>query len=273
MNMVSGEAQDRRELLVYLTERIETLWLEPRNRPDLPLVQDQNNNNNNNNPYCYCRVPHVPNAWFHPSLIHFQAQTLPKPSLFEYFNHIVQFCEISGEALVRAIFLLAYFRYCYRQIFPITPYTVHRLLVTVLLCAAKFGEDYPWSNAHFARNAMITTQELNRLEAEFLSLIQFQLFVPNQKLEEFLYQLFLTKPTTKLFRIPFDIALQLVTVKSFQEICATHFPSIEKALFRRIRHVQQTTKQTKQTKQIDHTQPLLQRHATDDATTLNDLLN
>ena len=211
INTVTTEVNDRNELVVYLAERIDALLLEKRERADLPLVEIPGKK--------LCRVPHVSNRCFHPSLIYFQAETPPTPSLSDYFLRLVKFCEVSGEALFRAMFILCYFRYCYRQVFPISSFTIHRLLATVLLCACKFGEDYPWSNGHFARYALLEIKDLNRMETEFLTLIQFQLFVPNQLLAEFIHQLFLTKPTIKLFHLPFDIATQLVTVKSLHEIC------------------------------------------------------
>lgn len=254
MNVVSDEVEARRELVVYLTDRIQELWMEVRAKPDLPLVAVHDKP--------FCKVPHIPDVWFHPSLIHFQAQTVPKPPLLDYFMNIVQYCEISGEALIRAMFLLAYFRYCYRNIFPITNFTIHRLLATVLLCAAKFGEDYPWSNGHFARYALITPKELNQLESEFLSLVQFQLFVPNQMLQDFLHQLFLTKPTIKLFHMPFDIAIQIVTVKSFQDICSQHWPSLQKSLLKKslLHKHSKSTLQQQQRQQSQQSQQSHQSH-------------
>jgi hypothetical protein len=204
----------------YLAERIEHLWLEPRSCPDVPLIKMDGQD--------WCVPLNNPSARYHLSLRHFQAEQLPKPSLSEYLLKIVHSCEATGESLVRSVFLLAYFRYRYRDRFPLTIYTIHRLLLAAVVCSVKFSDDIPWANAHIAHLANVTPSELNRLELEFIFLIDFQVYVPISQLEPFLKEIFATK-SHELMRLPFDVAMQAVTVKNFRDTCTDIQPNCNPA--------------------------------------------
>jgi hypothetical protein len=183
LGLRSVESNNRRALVQYLSACIHRFWVVTLPKPDMPLIAIKGHEQG------LCRVPHRPGLVFHPSLRWFQADSLPLTSVSDYFMTIVHYCELSGEALWRAMFLLSYFRYRYLKVFPVSNYTIHRLLAVILLVTAKFGEDYPWSNAHFARYAKLTPQELNQLETEFLFLIEFQVFVTNEQIRAFMLRL------------------------------------------------------------------------------------
>jgi hypothetical protein len=52
-----------------------------------------------------------------------------------------------------------------------------RLLLAALTCAAKFYDDVYYSNAYYAKVGGVSTQELNQLEAAFLEIVDWRLFV------------------------------------------------------------------------------------------------
>ncbi|GAB4861935.1 Cyclin-U2-1 [Ancistrocladus abbreviatus] len=61
--------------------------------------------------------------------------------------------------------------------FRISPSNVHRLLITTIMVASKYVEDMNYRNSFFARVGGLTTNELNKLEVDFLFLMGFKLHV------------------------------------------------------------------------------------------------
>ncbi|XP_024994866.1 cyclin-U1-1-like [Cynara cardunculus var. scolymus] len=62
---------------------------------------------------------------------------------------------------------------------------VHRLLVTSIMLAAKILDDVHYNNAFYARVGGVTNAELNRLEMEFLFMLDFQLTVTSRVFESY----------------------------------------------------------------------------------------
>jgi hypothetical protein len=60
--------------------------------------------------------------------------------------------------------------------------SVHRLLISSVLIAAKLFDDKFYSNAFYARIGGISTKELNRLELEMLQLLEFRMWVQREDL-------------------------------------------------------------------------------------------
>jgi len=53
------------------------------------------------------------------------------------------------------------------------------------MLAAKFFDDVYYSNGFYARVGGVKTREINELEAHFLALIKYQLFVSPQEYDQF----------------------------------------------------------------------------------------
>ncbi|CAH1414437.1 unnamed protein product [Lactuca virosa] len=62
---------------------------------------------------------------------------------------------------------------------------VHRLLVTSIMVAAKILDDVHYNNAFYARVGGVTNAELNRLEVEFLFMLDFELTVTSRVFESY----------------------------------------------------------------------------------------
>ncbi|XP_071702647.1 cyclin-U1-1-like [Rutidosis leptorrhynchoides] len=62
---------------------------------------------------------------------------------------------------------------------------VHRLLVTSIMVAAKVLDDEHYNNAFYARVGGVTNAELNRLELEFLFMLDFDLTVTSRIFESY----------------------------------------------------------------------------------------
>lgn len=106
----------------------------------------------------------------------FHAQSTPEISVRDYLIRINKYGGFSNSVTVAALI------YIDRVIednphIVVSSRTVHRLLITAMLLAAKFNDDVHLGNAAFAQIGGIRTPELNRLEVHFLKLCQFNLVV------------------------------------------------------------------------------------------------
>ncbi|KAM0934316.1 putative cyclin PHO80, Cyclin-like superfamily [Dioscorea sansibarensis] len=61
--------------------------------------------------------------------------------------------------------------------FRISYANVHPLLITAIMVASKFVEDLNYRNSYFAKVGGLTTEEMNRLEIDFLFMMRFKLHV------------------------------------------------------------------------------------------------
>lgn len=77
---------------------------------------------------------------------------------------------------------------------PLCDWTIHRLFCTCILLASKFHQDVVISNSFIAKIGGLSTLELNRLEIEFLRIINYDLIITPQDYD--LYRLQLEAPNT-----------------------------------------------------------------------------
>ncbi|XP_051147019.1 cyclin-U2-1-like [Andrographis paniculata] len=61
--------------------------------------------------------------------------------------------------------------------FRIGAANVHRLLITTIMVASKYVEDMNYRNSYYAKVGGLSTQEMNKLEMEFLFEMKFKLHV------------------------------------------------------------------------------------------------
>ena len=71
----------------------------------------------------------------------------------------------------------------------VTSLTVHRLVITAVMLAAKLMDDKYYNNAYYARIGGVTTGELNHMELEMLRMLGYRTFVSSSRLHELLGRL------------------------------------------------------------------------------------
>jgi hypothetical protein len=107
----------------------------------------------------------------------FFSKTVPRISLEEYMNRIQQFCPLSTAVwLAAGSYIL---RLCIvDKSVPLTPRTMHRLVLASLVAAMKALEDHRWPQARFAGVGGVDQLALSRLEmcVEFLLSFDLQFF-------------------------------------------------------------------------------------------------
>ncbi|KAI8332665.1 cyclin-domain-containing protein [Chlamydoabsidia padenii] len=108
------------------------------------------------------------------NLTRFHSRIPPNITLSDYLRRIIKFTSIEKSCLL--IILIYIDRVCERHPqFTISSLTVHRFLITATTLSSKALSDSYCTNSHYARIGGISTQELNALELELLTLIDWQL--------------------------------------------------------------------------------------------------
>ncbi|KAH7430383.1 hypothetical protein KP509_09G096500 [Ceratopteris richardii] len=106
----------------------------------------------------------------------FHGQKAPSISVEQYVERIFIYANCSPSCFVVAYAYLDRIVHQQRGI-PITSLNVHRLLITSVMIAAKFLDDSYYNNAYYGKVGGVSTQEMNRLELEFLFRLGFRLHI------------------------------------------------------------------------------------------------
>ncbi|KAL6057022.1 Cyclin, variant 2 [Balamuthia mandrillaris] len=104
----------------------------------------------------------------------FHAQRPPSISVTQYLQRILTYAPCSYECFVLALVYIDRIVQ-YRPEFQVNSLNIHRLLITSILLAAKFFDDCYYNNAFYAKVGGVSGKEMNRMEMEFLYLINFSL--------------------------------------------------------------------------------------------------
>ncbi|KAL0429067.1 UNVERIFIED_CONTAM: Cyclin-U2-1 [Sesamum radiatum] len=106
----------------------------------------------------------------------FDCNETPDMTIQSYLERIFRYTRAGPSVYVVAYVYIDRFCQFYPE-FRIGARNVHRLLITTIMVASKYVEDMNYRNSYFARVGGLTTNELNKLEVEFLFLMKFKLHV------------------------------------------------------------------------------------------------
>lgn len=119
--------------------------------------------------------PNLP-CWEDPISVFFSVVE-PEISVQQYVGRLAKYAQCSQAAFVTALVYMDRLAFVDSKL-VISPYNLHRLLITSLCLAAKFLDDKCFSNAHYARVGGIeSVGEMNRLERHLLQRLKHRLFV------------------------------------------------------------------------------------------------
>jgi len=100
---------------------------------------------------------------------------LPPITLEAYIARLMQYAPCEKECFLAALLYMD--RLSERQSFVFNSMNIHRSYLICLLLAAKFFEDQPCDNGYFATVGGVSLQELNNMEIQFLSLVEYRVCV------------------------------------------------------------------------------------------------
>ncbi|KAJ1905010.1 cyclin-like protein interacting with PHO85 [Coemansia sp. IMI 209127] len=120
------------------------------------------------------------------SLTLFHARSVPTIDLETYTLRILKYCPFQNEVLLG---LIVYFqqmvdRCAQRRVpFTVDAYSIHRLIITGVTIGAKWFSDVFFTNSRYAKVGGLSVAELNNLELQFLSIIDFDLNIQPEVLQ------------------------------------------------------------------------------------------
>ena len=96
-------------------------------------------------------------------------------SISDYLERIYHYSHCSSECLLLSLIYID--RLIQSNKIAVNSLSIHRILITSLVIAAKFFDDRFFVNSYYAKVGGLSTEELNSLEIEFLYAINFTLLV------------------------------------------------------------------------------------------------
>mmetsp|Transcript_1634 Transcript_1634/g.3709 ORF Transcript_1634/g.3709 Transcript_1634/m.3709 type:complete len:205 (+) Transcript_1634:138-752(+) len=118
----------------------------------------------------------------------FHGQNPPGVSVRAYLERVQDFSGASSCCFVLACYYLETLRGIDIS-YKINSYNFHRLILSSIMVAAKFVDDFYFSNNYWAKVGGIPNDELNGLELEFLFLTNFNLHVKRDDYDAFASEL------------------------------------------------------------------------------------
>ncbi|KAF9559874.1 cyclin-domain-containing protein [Agrocybe pediades] len=135
------------------------------------------------------RIPLSPEA-----LTRFHSRSAPSISVLDYLRRIVKFTNVERSCLL--ITLLYIDQICARlPLFTLSSLTCHRFVITSITVSSKGLCDAFCPNNLYAKVGGISVTELNNLEREFLSMIDWRLMTTREVLQEYYVNLVRTHST------------------------------------------------------------------------------
>ena len=117
----------------------------------------------------------------------FNANFIPNISVEKYLIRIQTYGNMEKSTLIISLILID--RLCQISNLTLTYYNIHRILFTAILISIKYNEDSYYENKYYAEIAGVKLKELQLLEYNFVSLLQFNLFIQDELYKK--YQLYL----------------------------------------------------------------------------------
>lgn len=117
----------------------------------------------------------------------FHSSRVPHISTLDYVKRIAKYSRCSPECFIIAAMYLD--EYVERTQVPITFRNVHRLFITATLVAVKVRDDLYYNNTYYASIGGVTPVEMNSLEIEFLSTIDWRTWVETSRFDLYVERL------------------------------------------------------------------------------------
>lgn len=111
----------------------------------------------------------------------FTSKKPPKIKLLDFFDRILKYCKLDEATFVA---LMIFLDKASDQI-ALTNHNIHKLILGAMICSVKYCCDELYSNSFYARVGGITLTEMNKIEVAFLNLIDFKMYIEEEKYERY----------------------------------------------------------------------------------------
>ena len=103
-------------------------------------------------------------------------KTTPKISIKDYLIRIMKYCKITKSTVVICLALIDRIP----DNFIISLYNVHKIILACMLVSCKMNEDKTHTNFYFSKVGGLNLLELNLIEIDFLTLIEYNIYVDKE---------------------------------------------------------------------------------------------
>jgi len=135
------------------------------------------------------------------------------PHLADFVRYMVNISQTLPMTLLTAMVFLERFRRNLPSKSSGTAETLHRIFLAALILANKVLFDVPLKNAHWAKmsSSFYTLEEINLMEKQFLSIIQYDLSLNNDELVRVLHHVLHRKRQPFTHHMPHTMPVQVPT--------------------------------------------------------------
>ena len=113
-----------------------------------------------------------------PIIKPFISKKIPNVSIQNYLDRLAKYSKIENNTLLLVLIYID--RICELNKIRLNYFNIHKLILGGLLIAIKYNEDDYFSNTFYSKVGGVTQKEINNLEYEFLTLIDFNLYVSDE---------------------------------------------------------------------------------------------
>ena len=103
----------------------------------------------------------------------FTGKSLPKIPLIDYINRIITYSDSEMNTLICSLIYIDRIN----KIKAINEFNIHRIFFTAVLISIKYNEDIIFNNDYYSKVAGVKLNEINKMELEFISLLDFNLYI------------------------------------------------------------------------------------------------
>ncbi|KAJ2522534.1 cyclin-like protein interacting with PHO85 [Coemansia sp. RSA 1939] len=115
----------------------------------------------------------------------FHSRTIPSISAHDYLYRVSKYVGLENDSVLAVLVYLDRITrsQIHRPSLAISPYNIHRLILSAIVVAHKFNSDIFLNNVRYSKVGGIPLAELNQLELELLFMIKFDLKVDSVELQ------------------------------------------------------------------------------------------
>ena len=105
----------------------------------------------------------------------FLTDSLQSITINDYLHRLVKYTQAESSTLIAMLIYID--RLCELNNFIVNSYNVYKILFSSLIIAIKYNEDEFYDNKFYAKVGGLNLIEMNNLEINYLSLIDFKLYI------------------------------------------------------------------------------------------------
>jgi hypothetical protein len=105
----------------------------------------------------------------------FLSKKIPKISILEYLYRITKYTYIEKSTLISSLIYID--RLINENVFFLTYYNVHKILIICIILSIKYNEDDIFGNDYYSEISGISLKELNKLEYEVFKYLKFNFYI------------------------------------------------------------------------------------------------